>query len=85
MKRGEGGCSVEIRRPMSRGWKNFRCRWTREVGDLENCTIFMDVIYVSSHTYWRQRPVDITLAMSVSIKYLKLNRCSQNLNFEIEF
>ena len=38
----------EIGRPRSRGWKNFGCRWTREVGGLENWTIFMDVICISS-------------------------------------
>ena len=39
---GEVG-SFEIGRPKFRGWKNFRRRWTRRVGGLENWTIFMDV------------------------------------------
>ena len=42
------GSSFEIGRPGSTSWKNFGHRWTREVGDLENWTIFMDVICVSS-------------------------------------
>ena len=29
-------------------WKNEECSWTRGVGDLENWTIFMDVMCVSS-------------------------------------
>ena len=40
--------SLEIRRPRSRGLKNFGRRWTRKVGGLENLTVFMDVIFVSS-------------------------------------
>ena len=44
---GGGGDSFEIGRPRSRGW-NFRRRLTRRVGGLENWTIFMDVICVSS-------------------------------------
>ena len=40
--------SFEIGRPRSRGWKHFERRWTMGVGDLENWTIFMDVICVSS-------------------------------------
>ena len=44
---GRGGDSCEIGRPRSRGW-NFRRRLTRRVGGLENWTIFMDVICVSS-------------------------------------
>ena len=42
------GCSFELGRPTSRGWKNFGRRWTRVVGGLENWTIFMDVICISS-------------------------------------
>ena len=42
------GGSFEIGRPRSRGWKNFGCSWTRGMGGLENWTIFMDVICVSS-------------------------------------
>ena len=38
----------EIRRPKSRGWKNFGRRWKREVGGPENWTIFMDVLCASS-------------------------------------
>ena len=34
----------------SRGWKHFICRWTWEVGGVENYPIFMDVICVSSLT-----------------------------------
>ena len=45
---GEGG-SFEIGCPGSRGWKNSGHRWTRGVGGLENWTIFVDVIFVSSH------------------------------------
>ena len=40
--------SFEIGRPVSRRWKNFGQRWTRGLGALENWTIFMDVICVSS-------------------------------------
>ena len=40
--------SFEIGRPVSRRWKNFGRRWTRGLGVLENWTIFMDVICVSS-------------------------------------
>ena len=40
--------SLEIGRSRSRAWKNFGLRWTRGVGGLENWTIFVDVIYVSS-------------------------------------
>ena len=36
----------------SRGWNNFGLRWTREVGGLGNSTVFMDVICVSSLTYF---------------------------------
>ena len=39
---------LETVRPRSRGWKNFGHRWTREMGYLENWTIFMDVTCVSS-------------------------------------
>ena len=42
------GSSFEIGRPRSRGWINFGRRWTRGVRGLENWTIFMDVICVSS-------------------------------------
>ena len=42
------GGSFEIRCRRSRGWKNFGHRWTRRVEGLENWTIFMDVIRVSS-------------------------------------
>ena len=45
---GGRGDSFEIGCPRSRGWKNFRRRLTRRVGGLENWTIFMDVICVSS-------------------------------------
>ena len=38
----------EIGPPRSRRWKNFGRNWTREMGDLENWTIFMGVICVSS-------------------------------------
>ena len=44
---GEQG-SFETRRPRSRRWKNFGRRWTMGVGDLENWTIFMNFISVSS-------------------------------------
>ena len=43
-----GGSSFEIGRIRSRGWKNFERWWKRGVGDLENWTIFIDVIWVSS-------------------------------------
>ena len=43
----EGG-SFEIGRPRSKEWKHFGRRSTIGVGDLENWTIFMDVICVSS-------------------------------------
>ena len=36
----------EIGPPRSRGWKNFRRRWTRRDGGPESWTIFMDVISV---------------------------------------
>ena len=42
------GVSFDIGRPRSRGWKNFGCGWIRGVGGLENWTIFMDVICISS-------------------------------------
>ena len=47
---GEGGgegvvVSFETGRPRSRRWKNFGCRWARGAGGLENCTIFMEVIF----------------------------------------
>ena len=45
----EGG-SFEIGRSKLRGWKNFGRKWTRGVGGLENWTIFMDVVCVSSLT-----------------------------------
>ena len=45
---GEGG-SFEIGHPKSRAWKNFGRKWTED-GGLENLTIFMDVICVSSLT-----------------------------------
>ena len=45
---GGGGDSFEIGRLRSRGWKNFRRRLTRRVVGLENWTIFMDAICVSS-------------------------------------
>ena len=44
---GERGL-FETRRPRSRGWKNFGRRWTMGMGDLENWTIFMNFISVSS-------------------------------------
>ena len=34
----------------SRGWKNIGRRWTKGVVGLENWTILMDVIFVSSLT-----------------------------------
>ena len=40
-ERGEG--SFEIGYPRSKGWKNFRRRWTRGVGGLKNSTIFIDI------------------------------------------
>ena len=40
---------LAIGRPRSRGWKNFGRSWTRG-GGLENWTIFMDVICISSLT-----------------------------------
>ena len=43
----EGG-SFEIGRPSSRMWKNFGRRWTWGMGGLENWTIFIDVISLSS-------------------------------------
>ena len=43
-----GGSSFAIGSPRSRGWSNFRRRWTRRVRSLENWTIFMDVTCVSS-------------------------------------
>ena len=52
--KGGGGRSIEIGRPRSGGWKNFGCRWTREVGGLENWTMFMDVICVSSLAKYRK-------------------------------
>ena len=45
---GEGRGLFQIGHPRSRVWKNYWRRWTRGMGDLENWTIFMDVIYVSS-------------------------------------
>ena len=48
-----GGGSFEILRPRSKGWKDFGCRRTRALGGgggLEDCSIFMDVICVSSLT-----------------------------------
>ena len=42
--------SFEIGRATSRGWKKFGRRWTRGVGGLENWTIFIDVICLSSLT-----------------------------------
>ena len=44
---GGGGGSFEIGLPRSRGWKKFGRRWIREVGGLENWTIFMEVICAS--------------------------------------
>ena len=43
-----GGGLFEIGRPRSKRWRKFGRRWTSEVGGLENWTIFMDVIYLSS-------------------------------------
>ena len=43
---GEG--SFEIWRPRSRGLKNFGRSWIREVGGLENLSVFMKVICLSS-------------------------------------
>ena len=40
--------SFEIGRPGSREWKNFGRRWRRGLGGLENWTIFLDIICVSS-------------------------------------
>ena len=34
--------------PISREWKNSGRRWARGLGGLENGTIFMDVIFVST-------------------------------------
>ena len=42
--------SFEIGRPRSRVWKNMGRSWSKGVGGLENCIIFMDVICVSSLT-----------------------------------
>ena len=36
------------------GWKNFGCRWTKEVGGLENWTMFIDAICVSSLGKYRK-------------------------------
>ena len=47
-----GGSWFEIGRPRSRRWKDFGGRWTRRVGGLENRTIFLDVIFVSSLISW---------------------------------
>ena len=47
---GRGGSSFEIGHLSSRRWKNFGRRWITEVGGLENWTISMDVICVSSLT-----------------------------------
>ena len=47
LEKEEGG-SLEIGRPRSKGSKNIGRRWTRGMGGLENWTIFMDVIRVSS-------------------------------------
>ena len=41
----------EMGRPRSRGWKNIGRRWTKGMVGLENWTILMDVIFVSSLTY----------------------------------
>ena len=43
-----GSGSFEIGRPRPRGWIKFGLSWTSWVGGLENWTIFMDVICVSS-------------------------------------
>ena len=45
MREEGGGGSFETGRPRSRGWENFGCRRARGVGGLENCTIFMEVIF----------------------------------------
>ena len=42
------GDPFEIGRTRPRGWKNVGRRWTRWLGGLENWTVFMDVIWVSS-------------------------------------
>ena len=54
---GRRGGSLEIGRPRLRGWKNFGRSWTKVVGGLENCenwTIFINVICISSLTYFRK-------------------------------
>ena len=52
---GERG-SFEIGHPRSRGLKNFGRSWIRRVRGLENWTIFMDVICVSSLMSHHQNP-----------------------------
>ena len=44
----KGGGSFEIRRPRSRWLKNYGPTWTKGVEGLENRTIVMDVVCVSS-------------------------------------
>ena len=46
----EGEGLREIGCTRSRKWKNFGYRWTKGVEGLENWTVFMDVICVSSLT-----------------------------------
>ena len=63
---GEGGGSFEIGRPRSRRPKNFGPQGGVE--GLENWTIFMDVIYVSSHISKKQCKSSIdTIDMHLSV------------------
>ena len=79
---GGWGCSIKIWRPRSRGWKNFGRRWTREVGCLENWTILMDVICVSSlnrnnhGVYWQGWHKKILWSsISIVVSYCPLDKC----------
>ena len=60
-ERGRGG-SFGIGRPRSRGWKNIGRSWTKRVGDLENWTILMDAICVSS---LNMNPILVTIVMEL--------------------